>query len=78
MDYLFMGGEYWAIVCSFHKHINIYKSGMDRACCLFLHWILHFGIYVALFIIAGTGVGVMDRPPECPTFKEGAQCRLLD
>ncbi len=27
------------------------------------------GIYVALLLVAGTGVGVMDRPPECPTSK---------
>ena len=26
-------------------------------------------IYVALFLVADTGVGVMDRPPECPTSK---------
>jgi hypothetical protein len=78
MDLLFMCGECWAIVCPFLTTFKIINPLWIGPVTDFLQRILHFGIYVALFVAADTGVGVMDRPPECPTFEEGAQCRLLD
>ena len=72
-----MLGEYWAIVCSLLTLSIFIKAVWIVPVAGLLQWILHFGTYVALFNGADTGVGVMDRPPECPTFNEDAQCRLF-
>jgi hypothetical protein len=64
------------ILCSFLLVIGFRKASVLLVLAFYLK-ILLMAPLLLFYAIADIGWGVMDRPPESRTLKEGAQCRLL-